>query len=710
MILNRLWTPSRVLRKYSTRPPSSHPAHPLPTSFSLPPPAPPHPYPLPLTPVTIPSRHINALIDALPKISSLGTTAKLQTLPKAILESELNEWRYACSLLHSTLTARGTQGGGKWQRKKVVRIVAHTMRLLMTLHHFKAAKELDRAFFTSELALPRSPTLRMELNERIARYGIGGGNGGGGKRRIEGLGDGINLSRGRIHLAWMQSLALRLQPGLYEDLSEFGEVLKSMHEGEAAGGRLIKGVTIAFLLRQVTGLADVVESRRGGETEVDRDGQAIGTMINAIRNSQFGGTKVVRQADASSIIRRLRRGTTSSSIEGSEFGRAQEIIRELVKELDEQEKSTVISDDERLDTVKGIEADITSTVTPDSSTTTVATRESLIDRAQTLQLTIEFLLLQSQLSSSISNVLERRMIASNSLKSATQIYSALFNLLPSVQEDAILLLQFRQRQSSTLYRLLWACLGTYNINSGSESLGHHHHHSSSDFAHNIPLPNLSAISHIHSLVTLSLAQLSSLPSTVHSTSSQTHLPSHIRADPRLLLISTRFFRRLLYTLSLPASPHSPPASRTPWHVLRKSMQLIKDCTEHDRVIGLPRYLEKTMTGARVVQKRSLIIHLVRATVLGAPGEGREEGEVARLKFLLKFLGSRGIGMGVEGDEVGMKQDVRNALVIVLRQEGIAEMKNNELVEIVDRWIEGDTDSVVSLRSISPVMFAQKLIT
>ena len=89
--------------------------------------------------------------------------------------------------------------------RKVVRLVAKTMRLLLHLGQVRAAADLDRAFFTTRKR-SRSEQRRQQQHAQRKDAAAAADE----ASRLS-LGDGLGLPRGRDHLAWMQAVALHLQ-------------------------------------------------------------------------------------------------------------------------------------------------------------------------------------------------------------------------------------------------------------------------------------------------------------------------------------------------------------------------------------------------------------------------------------------------------------------------------------------------------------------
>lgn len=720
MIRNRLWTPSRVLRKYSTRPPSPplppnlpEPSTSTSTSFQLPAPAPPHQFPLQLTRPALPIKTVVTTLYQLKPISSLGTTAQLRIVPRGQLKNELREWRRACSIAHAAL-AGPLHSKMKHHWRKVVRIVAHTMRLLMTLNHFQAAKELDRAFFSFE---------REEISEGLERLEEGEGRKDGEedaeKWREVYLGDGIGLRRGPVHLAWMQSLALRLEPSAFDSLDAFAPLLKEMHD--EASGRLVHRVTIAFLIRRVAHLAGAVEEdRREGRISDAIDIEELEQMLSMIRASQFGGERIVKEADLGSTIKGLRtanRGGLSSR----EFSRADDLAKELSKEADEAMLATDVDATDRDELLMDIQATlehssdefITPTTSrrhpkPDHNKTPTS---SIIDRAQTLHLAASFLLLRSRLGNTIFDLRERQHIISHSIKSTVELYSGLLDLLPCADSPVdpatltVLISQLRQRQSSTLYRLLWACIGTFDVAHSREALFDSHRKE----ALQVPRLDSTALRHIDAIIRTTLDRLSTLPATYApdpdaASARMSHIAVEARVDPRLLLISPRFWRRLLYSLTLPAGSHNN-LHYTPWSTLKRYLELMARCAEYDYKIGLPAYLLKRAVAERIFQRNSMIIHMVRAVVLSGfddrseielNEESKEEVETieTRLRFFFDLLDR----LEVAGSAAGMnRHDFAHATGIILKNEtergGMSSEYRARLNEIATEWSGRDRRKV-----------------
>lgn len=713
MILNRLWTPSRVLRKYSTRPPSSRPPRAALAAFTLPPPAPAPPSPIPLHRLPLAPHLVREIINALPSITAHGTTAQLRTVPCKDLQLELRQWRQACATIHSALSGPRRAQLFNYSNQ-ITRIVAHTLRLLSRLQHFRAARELDRAFFTHDakpVVADYAVVTKWGEDIRTAR-----------ERMLEvELGDGLGLSRGGIHLAWMQSLALRLEPDVFPTTKEFGSLLQKLHEQDSGG--LVHRVTVAFLLQNVIRLA----SRRSATLDTSTWEQSVEELEGltaAIRQSKFGKSEMVQRADATSSIRALRTGMRGG-LDSREYGRIEELVRSLVEDLEREDARLQAvelgQDDEATSDVPHPPPPFQSQPHPESTSSSIAVARlparpfhPLVSRARTLHLTADFLLLRAQLGKSIRQTNERNNVVSQSIEAVVAIYSSLLDLLVASNLHTLttaqamsVYVQLRQRQSSTLYRLLWACVGTYDLERAWEVT----QDGWRDESKNLPLLSLAAVAHVHDVLAYTLESMVTLPlSPIASLDSEMHLSLPARSDPRLLHISSRFWRRFLYTLTVPSAPPSPVSFRTPWVTLRTTLDLMVQCFEHDYQV---RDKRKSQPVRRIFIRTSVMIHVTRAVILGGPNRYLQSEQTVedRLAWFLALLDR--LELGGAGETVKRK-DFEHAIGVILKHHqdelGGWHGRSKAIREVVAIWADGQTLSADPVSGLLSIIYGTRLLT
>lgn len=496
-----------------------------------------------------------------------------------------------------------------------MKVVAYTIRLLLKLGNVRAAKELDRAFFSTEgaeAAGPRASTSKEPYSERELE-----------EKEEYRLGDGLGLSRSGICQAWMQSLALRLKPELYPTLDEFGTLLRQLRRVDDVAGdtRLA-----AFLVRKATQISTRMnpEERNEGDELVLKE---LLFFLEPARRKER--SSILTRAVVESEMLRQEATPTEESLNSVRFHKMEKLARELLRDVDRQ---------------------------PIESVTGYDNREMLDGRAHTLYLGIRLLLLRAKIASSIpSDPSHRSTIVSQSIKSTLLLYDSLLSLLPVVLSSSRDQLELiRERQSSALYRILWACQGTFDVHLPRElplepgAYLADYEKFTRDAEENTPPANLQ-------LLPFALTALNSTLSALPLLSSLTSplLPRH---HPALINVSVLYWRRLLYALSLPSCPSRrapplPPAQRPPWPTLKATINMLKACRDHDSslepssvdpegAILKPGQDPSAPSHTQAIFiRRSLVIHLVRATLLGGmdPREQGEESPEERLWFLLEFL-------------------------------------------------------------------------
>lgn len=547
---------------------------------------------------------------------------------------------------------------------------------------YPAAWELERAFFTKDD--------RPRRTGRGGRAGEGDGAGGVGRSRslskVQVYGKGLGLKRGNINIAWMQSLGLRLEPGVYEGTKAFGAAMQQLRKEQAGEGG-INAHIIAFLLRKAELLERKLQEDGMRPTEAKRQVQRL---LEGIRESErLGQADVVRLALVETTLLKMEKdikgkGKTSRNV----YLQLKTDVRALVGEMEDLEG-------EEMEALHDVLA------SPDSSERSREERDALDLRAQTLHLAIRFLLLDAHhaphLPPDMALALHRRSIAS-----ACKVYANLLDLLSIVASSPTELIRIRERQSAALFRILWASVGIVDFNSLAvriDSPPLHHEES-------VPTFDSPSVQQLLNSLTLTLSTISPLPSSAVS--------------PTPLGISTRFWRRLVYILTLPSAPSrrappAPPAVRPPWSLLQTTLETILAFRQHDAFLlsssPPPAPSLKSPPPSIPVHSQALflrtsfLIHLVRAALLGGsptssssfPTPTRDEGAPQeRLAFLLAWIErmERTTISRVEGGigrEVLRRGVVRHAVEEVAKQEwdGVAWQERREhLVRMVRAWEEG----------------------
>ena len=477
-----------------------------------------------------------------------------------------------------------------------MRVVGHTMRLLLRAGRIKEAKELDERFFGRGVVV-------------VVGGQEGEGEGVDGKRK-EKLGFGLGLDRGGIGVAWMQSIVVRLEEGQGgefegERAKEFGELLKEMREKE--GGRVMSPLMLAFVVRR---LEIIHERLRGAGKEKKGARRQIRGILKEIKGADEGGEELVSLALLDGAVEKLERQVEGEEVDMELFGEVERKIEGLVGTLEP----------DQLEEDLGVLTELHQRV-PDAKS---------IDRhSHILYLAIRFLLLrarQQQTSTSSS-----QLISKDTLSSASQLYTLMLDLTPSVSRSILDLVQLRQRQSSALYRLLWAHLGFFDTPSTSSS-------SPSERLSDPPsTPDHELIASAYELIDLTLSSTSTLPPLFLPET--THLPSHISHDPLLVGVSTKFHRQALYLLSLPSSPSRRDQNlpSPPWSMFQHAFSLILAQRLHDS----KRLKHDTRKPSKIpdwnlplIVQPAFAIHLLRATLLSHSPNGTP---LTRLGELVEFI-------------------------------------------------------------------------
>lgn len=555
------------------------------------------------------------------------------------------------------LAASGPLRPQRGFQKKAIKVVAHTIRLLLRLGHLSAAKELDRAFFSTASATPSSAYERS-ASQRSGRAAL--------KEGLP-LGDGLGLRRGGVYIAWIYSLALRLEPSAYGDLEAFRALLAKLGQSPEA---LRNPVLVAFLVRK----AELVSQRAELEEGDEDDRGALAELVLAVKKSKrFRREEVVLKAVAEAeLVRQEGQPVRAGYFDTEEYSRLEASITELVEELDQDQTTPAKTDP---------------SPPPSNLSNSPAPPTPVERRAHTLHLAIRFLLLRAKSSAALSSPQDRYTMATHSISASLTLYNALLALHPTAPPQ---LERIRERQTAALYRVMWSTLGTFDAETQEE---HFPEVRTRDRDESTPPADLVVLEQGFSVIESTLARLYSLPALPFITSSR---PSTTH-DPRLLGISSVFWRRVLYALTLPSCPSRrppsrPPAFRPPWPVLARTLSLILRMKSHDHALLASPALRRD----KLFIRRSLLIHLIRSTLLGGmdPKARGEETVQVRLEKLLNFFDE----LGRMGEEVH-KAAVRSAIEVILAREFVGVVWGRwrrELRVIVARWDE--EGSKVSLRA------------
>ncbi|GAA6035636.1 hypothetical protein JCM8097_004940 [Rhodosporidiobolus ruineniae] len=514
--------------------------------------SPPSPAPAPL-PLSTARDHLRLVLRQLPPVSA---SPRLALRPAEDLEQQLSQWRSACSQAYVVLRREQQQAGQEQKQQQgrrddlqrsVALVVGHTMRILLRLGAVDAAKELDRAFFSTrpgrQSALPLKPDEEQSLGQqrktrRMARQAQRRAMGKEDRRwkedvrRVWETRDGLGLERGEIRLAWMSSFAVRLEEAVKRDdeaaLLQFGGLLGQLYRG--GGGEMGAGAArdpclVAFLTRKMGVVQEqlayraVRSSGSSGKEDVEGVKEQVRRLLQIIKDAEADEVEVVSFALLETALDRLER-IKGNAADDPFFPKVEEDVRALVGSL-----PTAKTEFRALQNLL------------------LSFTSSLDRHAHILHLAIRFLLLR-QRSFDPSSSTSSSSSGPPPLRSACQLYSLLLDLTPRVHPSSYDdLTRLRQRQSSALYRILAA-----------------HLHAMVDDADVAPLA-ASALDLID-LSLVSLAGLADDPPLLppRSSSTQARNREPPPPDPRLLAISTRWWRRLLIALTSRSSASSPSAS------------------------------------------------------------------------------------------------------------------------------------------------------
>ncbi|KAL8287566.1 hypothetical protein RQP46_003424 [Phenoliferia psychrophenolica] len=528
----------------------------------------------------------------LPRITRTDHRERLKEIRerREVVERELTSWREVCWAAHAELAGELSAHDDLRlvHSNKTVRVVAHTIRLLLLLGHHYAASELDRAFFSRDPTPPFTPF----RGQRASPF----------DPDVHQFGDGLGIARGTIQLAWMQSLALRLLPGVYADPDGFQSLLAELKESHAAEGG-ISPIMVAFLVRKVDDLAARLVER----PQPDRDDGALTRLDNfllGVQGSKLAGNPYVSLALLESRIVRLEGHTHDlAAHEEPEEGAVEGNVNSVMQDVEASIRELV----SRLERPANGERD---------------GAETIEHRARTLHIALRFVVLRTRLAANSVRPGRRRDVVAESMASAAAIYGHLLGLIshstPPAAFDAV-----RERQSAALYRILWIGVGVTDSAPVTDSRHSHHAHdahlaSPDDRLHESPQPNLA-------LIELTFATLDTTLTTLSD--------PHFHNLDTTLDILPRYWRRLLLALSFPATRRK---GRTPWPVIKRALTLLRACTVHDAARRqTPRPYD---INGNIFDRLALVRHVARATLGGGPRSAQgEETVMARLKFLLETL-------------------------------------------------------------------------
>ncbi|GAA5999364.1 hypothetical protein JCM5350_005803 [Sporobolomyces pararoseus] len=627
-----------------------------------------------------PYQYLGQVLQRLPPISQQPRTS---IRSREQLESELAIWRKACAVAHVALFGPLRTHQSKF-RNSVVRVVGHTMRLLLRLNHVTAAKELDRAFFTRK-AVPEDRRYNLAGARLVSREKSGKGGEGDGKVMVlwdktsgYAVGKGLGLERGELRIAWMQSLAVRLEDQDFTPAAarEFRELLDEMQDVNRAPA--LNPLLLAFVVRKLEAIR--VRLQGGGRSK-RRAGRYIQRILEAIRDAELDGQEKVSLALLDAAVQKLEEQGTGD-IDLGLYRQVETEIERLVGTLDGP-----LSED--LEAFNELQERL-----PDP--------ESIARHSHILYLAIRFLLFRARQSSASSQTSQQiSPVHPDTLSSASQLYLLLLRLTSSVSSSPELS-RLRQRQSSALYRLLWAHLGVLDANPSSLPLFDTSATSNDPSASHSH--DLSLVSAAYDLIDLTLQSTSSLTPPAQGSL----LPSHLSHDPRLIGVSTKFHRKALYLLSLPSSPNRRDSETPfpPWSTFQRAFDLINRQRSHDSKCLQHEHVQKSRDEWELdlVVQPAFAIHLLRATLLGSghsttsiPEQAPVDGEgtpMTRLGELVDMI-TKLEKLGTEGErkrrmERKARKLFKKAVNVVVEDEWKGEgarVWKNLIKSKVEKWAD-----------------------
>ncbi|SCV74985.1 BQ2448_8014 [Microbotryum intermedium] len=678
-----------------------------------------------------PEQLLDRLLSSLPRMSNSSSPVRLQHRSRDDVQQELHAWKRACAAAYVALDGPLRDSPSLQQHERIIKVVAHTLQLLIRTDQVHAAAELDKAFFTLSpnvvvpfpLSLNTKAARAIVQQDQQARQALARDR----SSSVDGdtnlpppwlltSGVGLGLYRGNISMAWMQSLALRLDSRAYETLDSFGQLLALLHDEQGHTSQGIDPHIVAFLVRK----APQLEKRLCELGASEEDARAeMSRMIIAIRNrTEFEDDLVVRLSVVESALQRLEQGLWDQDL----FDQVEQDVRKLIDETEDTGADELDSSEELVAPRGEL---LTTTVEVAAETPT----ELVHQRAHILSASIRFVLYRGQAVLAPDHATDgaralhlTRMQFRQSISTSAQLYEKLLQLLPLVSHSSQELVTMRERQSGALYRILWASIA-------SSDHGHHQRQCTAPTSEYDDHPTmtwdphtLQQTLHAVSLTRLALAEVPLDPSDLlqrpprpQSSRSRRNQIRTPFPDPRIIGISTEYWRQLLTILCLPAalsrrSPPRSPATRPPWIVLKRTLETILLTRRYDtsrrslipskkspqnigQASSSSTSLNPTDLGRSIRHfekplfvTRSFTYHLVRAVLLGGSDLTRpDEGSAStRLDWFLDWVDAWCETCGNES----RKGLVKEALFEVVRKEAQSQVgfpRRREVEEVVRKW-------------------------
>ncbi|SGZ31910.1 BQ5605_C042g12038 [Microbotryum silenes-dioicae] len=101
------------------------------------------------SPPAPPEQLLERVLSSLPRMANSASAVRLQHRSRDDVQQELYAWKRACAAAYVALDGPLRDTQSLQLHERIVKVVAHTLRLLIRTDQVHAAAELDKAFFTS---------------------------------------------------------------------------------------------------------------------------------------------------------------------------------------------------------------------------------------------------------------------------------------------------------------------------------------------------------------------------------------------------------------------------------------------------------------------------------------------------------------------------------------------------------------------------------